>query len=651
MSEQKFLQKIKEKFSKPDQILIQKALDFSRQLHAKQKRLSGEPFLVHPFCVAKTLLDLGLDAPTIAAGLLHDSIEDAGISQEELSREFGKEVASLVEGVTKLGRLVFESKEQRQAENFRKMLLAMGEDLRIIIIKLADRLHNMQTLSHMPSKKQWENAEETREIFAPLAHRLGMWRLKWELEDLSFRYLEPDHYDLVAKKVSASRKMREKYISLFIEEVVRIMDKMQVKAQVYGRPKHFSSIFRKMQAQNLSFEELYDLYAIRILVDSVQDCYAVLGTIHAHFKPVPGRFRDYIAMPKSNGYQSLHTTVIGFEGRPFEVQIRTQEMHRTAEYGIAAHWKYKEKITDKKFDQKIAWLRQLLETQGENKDPRDFIENLKIDLFEEEIFVFTPKGEVINLPMNATPIDFAYRVHTEIGHRCIGAKINGRIVPLEAPLKSGDFVEILTAKNNSPRMGWLSFAKTSGARSKIKAWFKKQKPQAEIVIGEESIQKKSQPASARKKKKAASAGVRVEGLDNVMVHFSRCCAPIPGEDIVGFVTRGRGVAIHRIECQNLLRQKKAEKDRLIKVSWEKDADFLYPVEIEIEAFDRVGVLKDILAQIAEIKTNVAGASVKTKRGSTAIISLTVDIKNTRHLNDVINEIKKVSDVYRVMRCA
>lgn len=566
MSEQKFLQKIKEKFSKPDQALVQKALDFSRRLHAQQKRLSGEPFLVHPFCVAKTLLDLGLDAPTIAAGLLHDSIEDAGISQEELSREFGKEVANLVEGTTKLGRLVFESKEQRQAENFRKMLLAMGEDLRIIIIKLADRLHNMQTLKHMPPKKQRENAEETREIFAPLAHRLGMWRLKWELEDLSFRYLEPDHYNVVAKKVSASRKMRERYISLFIEEVIKILDKMQIKNQVYGRPKHFSSIFRKMQAQNLSFEELYDLYAIRILVDSVQDCYAALGTIHAHFKPVPGRFRDYIAMPKSNGYQSLHTTVIGFEGRPFEVQIRTQEMHRTAEYGIAAHWKYKEKITDRKFDEKIAWLRQLLETQGENKDPREFIENLKIDLFEEEIFVFTPKGQVVNLPQDATPIDFAYRVHTEIGHRCIGAKVNGRIVPLEAPLKSGDFVEILTAKNNSPRMGWLNFARTSGARSKIKAWFKKQKP----------LEKN--------------------------------------------------------------RKRKLEKSHR-------------PVTIEIEAFDRVGVLKDILAQIAEIKTNVAGASVKTKRGSTAVISLTVDIKNTSHLNDVINEIKKVSDVYRVMRCA
>ncbi len=571
MSEQKFLQKVREKFTKPDQNLIQKALDFSRQLHAKQKRLSGEPFLIHPLCVAQTLLNLGMDAPTIAAGLLHDSIEDAEISQEELSKEFGKEIASLVDGVTKLGRLVFESKEQRQAENFRKMLLAMGKDLRSIIIKLADRLHNMQTLSHMPPKKQRENAEETREIFAPLAHRLGMWRLKWELEDLSFRYLEPDHYDLIAKKVSASRRMREKYISLFIEEVIRILDKMQVKAQVYGRPKHFSSIFRKMQAQNLAFEELYDLYAIRILVDSVQDCYAVLGTIHAHFKPVPGRFRDYIAMPKSNGYQSLHTTVIGLEGRPFEVQIRTQEMHRTAEYGIAAHWKYKEKITDNKFDEKIAWLRRLLETQGEHKDPRDFIENLKIDLFEEEIFVFTPKGEVINLPLDATPLDFAYRVHTEIGHRCIGAKVNGRIVPLESPLKSGDFVEILTTKNNSPRMGWLSFVKTSGARSKIKAWFKKQKPPTDFILS----------AASRKKKKSASAGVK----------------------------------------------------------------------IEIEAFDRVGVLKDILARIAEIKTNVAGANVKTKRGSTAVISLTVDIKNKQHLNEVMNEIKKVSDVYRVMRCA
>jgi GTP pyrophosphokinase len=625
--------------------VVKKAYDHARRAHEQHRRLSGEPYITHPLAVAMILADLEQDPLTIAAGFLHDVVEDAEVGIEEIEKSFGPEVARLVEGVTKLSQLTYKSSEVRQAENFRKMFVAMGEDFRIIIIKLADRLHNMQTLQYLSLEKQKETAQETREIYAPLAHRLGMWRLKWELEDLAFLYLEPDKYNEIKAKVAESRTSREEYIQHFIQQLQEMLAKVEIKAEIRGRPKHFYSIYGKMVEQNLEFEEIYDLTAVRIIVDSVKDCYAVLGVVHAAWKPIPGRFRDYIAMPKSNGYQSLHTTVIGSGGRPVEVQIRTREMHRVAEYGIAAHWRYKEGETDKTLDQKMAWFRQMLEWQGELKDAKDFMDSLKVDLFIEEVFVFTPKGAVFGLPAGATPIDFAYRVNTEVGHRAIGAKVNGRIVPLDYHLNNGDIVEILTGKKDSPNRDWLRFVKTTGARVKIKSWFRKQegvfKPEPEPVAAP-----LPPPATKPPRRRRLKAAITVSGLENVLIKLSKCCHPIPYEPIVGFVTKVRGVAIHRQDCPNVLDQ---PAEKLVHVAWNKDSEALYPVGIEIEAFDRVGVFKDILAQVSETGTNVAGAKVKTKRGSSAFISLTVDVKDTEHLEKVIKAIKAVGDVYEVGR--
>jgi len=470
---QQLLEKVAEYNPQADLAIIEKAFEFAQKAHLEHKRLSGEPYISHPLSVALILADLEQDHLTIAAALLHDVIEDAGVTHEELFKLFGDQVAKMVEGVSKLSQFSFVSREVRQAENFRKMFIAMGEDFRIIIIKLADRLHNMQTLEFLPEPKQKETALETREIFAPLAHRLGMWRLKWELEDLAFVYLEPDKYREIKKKFSESRKDRESYIQSFIEQVSGMFTHVGIKYEISGRPKHFYSVYRKMVDQNLEFDEIYDLTAVRIVVDSVKECYAVLGVTHATWKPVPGRFRDYIAMPKSNGYQSLHTTLIGPGGKPVEVQIRTHEMHRISEYGIAAHWRYKEGATDKKLDEKMFWFREMLEWQNELRDAKDFMENLKVNLFVDEVFVFTPKGDVFGLPIGATPVDFAYRVHTEVGHRVVGAKVNGRIAPLDHKLCSGDIVEILTGKKDRPNKDWVRFVKTAAARIKIRHWFKK----------------------------------------------------------------------------------------------------------------------------------------------------------------------------------
>ncbi|MCX5751529.1 MAG: bifunctional (p)ppGpp synthetase/guanosine-3',5'-bis(diphosphate) 3'-pyrophosphohydrolase, partial [Candidatus Saganbacteria bacterium] len=596
----------------------------------------------------------------------------------------------------------------------RKMLLAMGEDLRIIIVKLADRLHNMQTLKYLPLPKQKETALETREIFAPLAHRLGMWRLKWELEDLSFRYLDPDKFEEMRVKVVESRKQRELYVADFIQKIKEQLAKVVVDGDVYGRPKHFFSIYRKMVDQNLEFDELYDLLAVRIIVSTVKDCYAVLGIIHAVWKPIPGRFRDYIAMPKSNGYQSLHTTVIGVGGKPVEVQIRTKEMHSVAEYGIAAHWRYKEGETDKSLDLKMSWLRQMIEWQKDLKDAKDFMENFKIDLFTDEVFVFSPKGAVIDLPVDATPIDFAYQVHTEVGHRCVEEKINGRIVPLEHKLKNGDIVEIITGKLNNPSLDWLNIVKTSSARTKIKSYFKKQKREENIERGKKSIEEelrklglpiknlmegeafermlkefrfgspeeilvtvgygelspyqvakflgkhwqgkkdlsagKKEPTEVKGRVRSKKKGqaVKVTGLDNVLVRFSKCCWPIPGDAVIGFVTKGRGVAVHRLDCLNVVNVA-AGKEKKVQVEWDALMDQSYPVEIEVESFDRVGVFKDILAQIAETGTNVVSANVKSKRGSKAFISLVLDLKDTEHLARVLKSVRSVSDVYDAYR--
>lgn len=644
------LDKIRQSNPNADLALVERAYAFAAEAHREHRRLSGDPYITHPFAVANILADLEQDPKTIAAALLHDVIEDAGVSREQLAELFGDEVAKLVAGVTKLSQLSFVSREERQAENFRKMFVAMGEDFRIIIIKLADRLHNMRTLQHLPPTKQSETALETREIFAPLAHRMGMWRLKWQLEDLSFQYLEPDKYELVKQKVAESRGNREDFITAFIEEIKAMLAAGKIKAEVNGRAKHFYSIYRKMEDQRIEFEEIYDLTAIRIICDSVKDCYNILGLVHDAWKPIPGRFRDYIAMQKSNGYQSLHTTVFSTSRRPVEVQIRTREMHRVAEYGVAAHWRYKEGTTDKVLDQKMAWLRQMIEWQSELKDARDFMEGLKIDLAAEEVFVFTPKGDVIGLPTGATSVDFAYRVHTEVGHRCAGARVNGRIVPLDYHLNNGDIVEVITGKKDNPSLGWLSFVKTTGARVKIKNWLKRQRGEAKLsappVIAEET--KIIPPGPARRPSARAKAAVKVSGLENVLVRFSKCCHPIPGEKIIGQVTIGRGIAIHRYNCRNIVKSD-IPAERRVKVAWNAAADQLFPVEIEIEAFDRVGVFKDILTQVSETGTNVSAAKVTTKRGTSAIMRLIVDVKDLEHLARVASAVRLVADVYNVLR--
>ncbi len=645
------LERIRAYSPSADLTIVTRAFEFARKAHQGHRRLSGEPYITHPVAVAGVLAELEQDPQTIAAALLHDVIEDAEVSSEELKKNFGEEITRLAEGVTKLSQLNFISREVRQAENFRKMFVAMGEDFRIIIIKLADRLHNMRTLQYLPPAKRKETALETREIFAPLAHRLGMWHLKWELEDLSFSFLEADKYEEIKSKVAESRDSRQRYIQDFIRSAEELVKKVGIKGEITGRPKHFYSIYRKMVDQNIEFDEIYDLTAVRIIVETIKECYAVLGIMHAAWKPIPGRFRDYIAMPKSNGYQSLHTTLIGPAGRPVEIQIRTREMHRIAEYGIASHWRYKEGATDRALDQKMSWFRQMLEWQEELKDAKDFMESLKIDLFIDEVFVFTPKGDVYGLPIGSTPIDFAYRVHTEVGHRAVGAKVNGRIVPLDHGLSNGDIVEILTGKKDSPSLDWLRFVKTAGARVKIRNWHKKQRGFEKVEVAKAIVaqeEQKVKPLLVPRPRLKPKSAVTVSGLENVLVRFSKCCRPIPGEEIIGFITRGRGIAVHRRDCPNVVGQE-VPKERMVKVDWNPKSEMLFPVEIEVEAFDRVGVLKDILAQIAEAKTNVSAATVSTKRGSSAFLSLTVDVKDTKHLDQVISSIRKVSDVYDIHR--
>lgn len=695
--------------------MIEGAFNFAKERHEGQVRLSGEPFIIHPVAVAEILADLEQDQSTIAAGLLHDVIEDGLTDRATIAQRFSEEIAYLVEGVTKLGQLVFESREVRQAENFRKMLLAMGEDIRVIIIKLADRLHNMQTLKYLSKEKQKETSIETREIFAPLAHRIGIWHLKWELEDLAFRYLEEEKYEEIRQKIAERRAERENRIEVFISKLKDILLKVNIKSEIYGRPKHFYSIYRKMVEQNLEFEDLYDLLAVRIIVETVKECYAVLGLVHAAWKPIPGRFTDYIAMPKPNGYQSLHTTVIGEEGYPVEVQIRTIEMHKVAEYGIAAHWRYKEGGKASSLDQKMEWLRSILDWQKDLSSAKDFMETLKIDLFTDEVFVFTPKGDVHALPVASTPLDFAYTIHTEIGHRCTGAKVNGKIVPLDYRLTNGDIVEIITGKVDNPSIDWLNFVKTSAARTKIKTFLKKQKGEDNLSRGRSSLNEEIKklmlepsqvltdevvapvlqefnvpaledllvqigygeispyvvakkirglwekhhgvtpieeelvrPMLATRKKRKAPIGVQVADISNVIIRFSRCCRPIPGEEIIGFVTRGRGVAVHRRDCPNVARTKET-KGRFVRVDWNPGPEQVFPVEVEVEAFDRVGVLHDILEKVAEVKVNVSAANVKTKRGSSAIIKLIVDVKDIANLSQVIKAIRSVSDVYSVNR--
>ncbi|MGB9661971.1 MAG: RelA/SpoT family protein [Moorellaceae bacterium] len=700
--------------------LIREAYKFASQAHGDQKRHSGEPYIVHPLAVAEILAELQLDIVTIAAGILHDVVEDTAVSLETIRDLFGEEVALLVDGVTKLSRLEHKTKEEQQAETLRKMFLAMAKDIRVILIKLADRLHNMRTLKHCPPDKQREIARETLEIYAPLAHRLGIFRLKWEMEDHALRYLEPEiYYDLV-KNISKKRQEREEYIQKVAAILREKLQESGIEADIQGRPKHFYSIYNKMKKEQKELSEIYDLIALRVIVDSVKDCYAVLGIIHALWKPIPGRFKDYIAMPKPNMYQSLHTTVLGPEGEPFEVQIRTWEMHRTAEYGIAAHWRYKEGYTnsDHEFEQKLTWLRQILDWQRDLRDPREFMESLKIDLFSDRVYVFTPKGDVVELPAGSVPIDFAYRVHTDVGHQCVGAKVNGRLVPLDYKLKTGDIVEILTQKGSHPSRDWLKIVKTSQAKNRIRQWFRKEEREKNLTKGREILERECRKQgleteevlkagllleAARKFNLATvedllaalgdgalsvsqvmaylreedkrerekqeeipaiealpapkswsgfsrpSQGVRVKGIDNVVVRLAHCCNPLPGDGIVGYITRGRGISVHRSDCPNILHHLHMEPERIIEVTWDQEAEATYQVQIEAVALDRPRLAMDIMSAVADTKTIINSVHARATRNNLATIDLKIEIHSLEHLQYILDKIRRIKDVMEVKR--
>ena len=693
-----------------DLSVIERAWDYARDAHDGQVRESGEPYFDHPVAVAFILADMNLDPNTIAAGLLHDVIEDTGRSYEEISQVFGSEIATLVDGVTKLSRMDFKSREEQQAESLRKMFVAMAKDIRVILIKLADRLHNMQTLDFSPPDKQKRVAGETLEIYAPLAHRLGMWRMKWELEDLSLRYLDTDaYYDLV-EKVATKRQEREGYIEEARETLEAALTEIGISAEIQGRPKHFYSIYRKMEKQGKDFSEIWDLMGLRVIVGTLRECYAVLGAVHSIWKPIPGRFKDYVAMPKSNMYQSLHTTVIGPRGEPLEIQIRTWEMHRTAEYGIAAHWRYKEGGGGGDFEDKITWLRQILEWQKETRNGTEFVETLKVDLFSDEVYVFTPRGDVKTLPAGSTPIDFAYSVHTDVGHSCSGARVNGRMVPLNTKLATGDIVEIITSKSQAgPSRDWLAIAKTSKAKGKIRQWLKEEQREASVEQGKELVEKElkklglqvranmkeerllevaqkfsyqstddllasvgygklsaaqvvtklvperaadeTPKPSPVKKKAGSSHGVRVPGVDNLLVRFARCCNPVPGDPIVGYVTRGRGVSVHRKDCPNAMIIVNAEKDRVVDVYWDTKDGESYPVEIEMEAYDAPGLLTGVINTAVEMKAHVSAVTARTLKNRVAVINMTVEIHDVEHMDSVMERLRRISGVQSVRRAA
>jgi GTP diphosphokinase / guanosine-3',5'-bis(diphosphate) 3'-diphosphatase len=711
------LLRVAEHLPPEDRVLVEKAYQRAAEAHTGQRRLSGEDYVNHPLQVASILAELRLDAATIIAAILHDTVEDTELTMQELTAEFGPEVAKLVEGVTKLGRISIRSEQQHQAENIRKMLLAMAEDVRVVLIKLADRLHNMRTLEFLPEPKRLRISRETLDIYAPLAHRLGIWQLKWELEDLAFHNLQPDEYRDVVKRINRERKDRETVVSDLNEILAAELAKIEIDADITGRPKHAYSIWQKMNRDVKDFAEIYDLLAIRVLVNSVKDCYGVLGVVHSLWKPMPGRFKDYIAMPKSNGYQSLHTTVISHSGDPIEIQIRTHEMHRFAEYGIAAHWAYKEggdgaagvagARSNGKFDERFGWLRLLMEWQKEVLDAEQFVDAVKVDIFEDEVFVFTPKGDVLNLPAGSTPVDFAYRIHTEVGHRCIGAKVNGRMVPLDYALNNGEIVEVLTTKSpHGPSRDWLNFVKSASARDRIRKWFKAQRREENVAKGRDMLDKELRRMHrlgltqlpdgrllelARQYKYTTeddflaavgygevsphavimkmalvpgddgdelksiplipqvepTARVLVRGERGVFTTIAACCQPVPGDAIIGYTTRGKGVTVHRADCVNAVNA--VDKHRLVPVDWDGQATHLYPVAIKIEAWDRTGLLRDIATVVAESKVNMSAVKVDVYDDKSAVVSTTVEIDSLSQLSRLMEKLELVRDVTTVAR--
>lgn len=700
---------------------VLKAFELADKAHEGQLRASGEPYIMHPLAVADILAHLQIDHITLMAALMHDVVEDTSYSKEDLEEMFGSEVAFLVDGVTKLNQFQYETKEDRQMENYRKMILAMAKDVRVVVIKLGDRLHNMRTLKHMRSDKQKRIAKETLEIFAPLAHRLGIFNVKWELEDLSFRYLEPEKYYDLVDQMKQKRQAREDIVNDTMSQLTKALGEANIKADIKGRPKHFYSIYKKMKKDNRDLSQIYDLLAVRVIVDTIPDCYAVLGIAHSLWKPLPYRFKDYISMPKSNMYQSLHTTVIGTMGQPVEIQIRTWEMHRVSEYGVAAHWRYKEgnKNGDKDFDQKVAWLRQVLEWQ-DTSNPTELVNALKLDVFSGEVFVFTPKGDVVKLPIGSVPLDFAYRVHTDVGHRCVGAKVNGKIVPLDYTLQNGDIVDIITSKTGRPSLDWLNIVGSSESKSKIRNWFKRENKAENIEKGLEALEKEAKrlnynwkeliadnrlqqvtkqlkagteeemfaacgyggiPVSTvllrlielyKKSKEAEESkrsteqiiaklksqgpkttkngtGVLVKGEAGVMVRMAKCCSPVPGDDIIGYITRGRGVSVHRSDCTSLGHTPE-DLERMIEVSWDGSSGESFHVGIDIQAYDRNGLLMEVMAVLSELKITITNINAKVQEDTKNVsINVVVDIRDISQLDFVMTKLRRIREVYTVQR--
>ena len=707
---------------KSDSKLIMKAYNYAVAHHGDQKRKSGEPYIIHPIQVAYILSGLGLDDATICAALMHDLAEDTDVTIEDISKEFSPEIAEMVNGVTKLGKINYVSAEEQQVENYRKMFLAMGKDIRVILIKLADRLHNMRTLKFLTRDRQIANAKETMDLYAPLANRLGVYSLKWELEDLAFKYLYPEEFRELVEGIDKKREERLKFIDEIKEEIKVNLKKERIEGEITGRAKHLYSIYRKMQRDNKTLDQIYDLFALRILVNSVKDCYAALGVVHELYTPMPGRFKDYIAVPKPNMYQSLHTTLIGPNGTPFEVQIRTYNMHRIAEFGIAAHWAYKESsfFKGKKAnvvvtDDKLAWIRESLEWQKDMQDPQEFMKTLKTELFEDEVYVFTPKGEIKTLPNGSTPIDFAYMIHAEIGNKMVGCKINSKMMPIVTKLKSGDIVEIITNDNSKgPSRDWLKFVQSTSAKTKIQQWFKKHEKQQNIAKGkdliekeikrigmaeedlfvqkyytpalqryafktlddmyaavgfgsitankiitrtleeyrkfhdEENVEEKIVELQSTPRAKSSKTGIIVKGIDNCLVRLSKCCNPVPGDEIIGYITRGRGVTVHRKDCKNV-KDLLEDEGRIIDVYWDTQKQSAYNVDIIVFANDREGLLADVIKVIGNTDTRLIAVSAKASKEKIATVELTLEVKNKEDLTKAQRELGKIDSVYDVKR--